>query len=150
MKRISLKLGKTAIGGIGLLITIQMFVQWQLDLDVSMTPYEIGLVAALFGIALFWAWVGLNRPVRTSLPIAQDTARWHFGRNAPIFAAAVVVLLAVVAFLSIVLPTLDPVIDTTVSRFITVPLTLIGLASITVDWFRDRSVSALNDDSRTL
>jgi len=35
-------------------------------------------------------------------PIAEDTAPWHFGRNAPILAVAVVVLLVVLATLTIV------------------------------------------------
>lgn len=150
MRRGHFGLGATLGGGVGLLIAIQMFVQWQLDLDVSLTPYEIGFIAALFFGAFVWVWVGSDHPVRTPAPIALDTTHWHFGRNAPILAAAVVAFLAVVALLSIVLPKLDPVVDTTVNRFASVPLVLIGLASVALDRYRYRSTSARGNDSRTL
>ncbi len=136
---------------LGLFAAFQMLAQGQLDLDVELTPYELAAIAALFSGALVWAWVRSDLPVRKPPPIAEDTARWHFGRNAPILALGVVAFLVVVAVLSTVLPELDPVIDTTVSRFVAVPIALVGIAYLALDQYRRRwSTSALNDDPRSL
>ncbi len=154
MSRFVLKIGKvwiSVLGLFGLLAAFQMLGQGQLDVDVELTPYELAAIATLFSGALVWAWVRLDRPVRTPSPIAEDTARWHFGRNAPILALGVVAFLVVVAVLSTVLPTLDPVINTTVSRFVAVPLALLGVADLAIDQHRRRrSTSTLNDDPRAL
>lgn len=37
--------------------------------------------------------------MRESKPIAQDRPHWHFGRNAPLLAVAVVVMLVLLAAL---------------------------------------------------
>jgi len=145
-------IARTWVVGIGLLVALQMFMQWQLDLGVSLTPYEIAGIAGLFIVAFIWASVQPSRPASKRKPIAEDTSHWHFGRNAPLLAFGVLVLLVTLALLSIVLPELDPVIDTTISRFLSVPLALVGIGGLILDKRQDRrrQASALNDDAGAL
>lgn len=144
-----LKVVLTWVGGVGLLVAFQMFQQWQLDLDVTLTPYEIALVLAVFAAVTLWGWI--PRAPREPKSIAEDTGEWHFGRNAPILAVGVVALLVVLAVLTAVLPELDPVIVTTVSRSVAIPLAVVGVGSLGLDTYRSRRQrSALDDNPRAL
>lgn len=131
-------IGSGLLGGIGLLSAFQILQQGQLDLEISLTPYELVLYVAFLVAMLLWIWVPLDRGSRALKPIAEDTGEWHFGRNAPIVAIGVVALLLSLAFLSIVLPELDPVIETTISRFVALPLVLVGVVSFAFDRSRNR------------
>lgn len=122
-----LKLAETVIVSIGLLVAAQIVLQWQFDLDVSLNPYELGFAALLAVVMIAWRSGTPERPVRKPRPIAEDTADWHFGRNAIGFGVAVFGFVAAIATAGLVLPTLDPVIETTVGRVVTVPLALVGV-----------------------
>jgi len=107
-----LKVGRTWLVGIGLIVAFQMFTQWRLDLEISLTPYEIGLCGVFLAAMFVWTWWPGDRTRPTPKSIAQDT---------------------------------------TLSRYVAVPVALIGLGGLGADFSRDRQpVSALNDDPRPL